>query len=87
MYMSMNLSMYACVCVCVCEYVHVFMYVLLLFSGVSVYGNPVFVLDRRTEKLIEKDVNMAEEGNKSMVKDELPPHYNESSECNKESSV
>ena len=63
------------------------MYVLLLFSGVSAYGNLVFMLDRRREKLIEKNMNMVEEGNESMVKDELQPHYNESSERNKESSV
>jgi len=63
------------------------MHLLLLFSGVSVYGNPVFVLDRRREKLIEKDVNMAEEGNESMVKEELLPHYSETSDCNKESSA
>ena len=80
---------YVCVCVCVCvnTCVCVCMYVLLLFSGVSVYGNPVFVLDWRREKMIEKDVNMTEEENESMVKDELPPHYSESSECNKESSA
>ena len=63
------------------------MYLLLLFSGVSIYGNPVFVLDRRREKPIEKDVNMAEEGNESMVKDELLPRYSETSDCNKESSA
>jgi len=64
------------------------MYVfIVLFSGLSVYGNPFFVLDRRREKPIEKDVNMAEEGNESMVKDELPPPYSESSDCNKESSA
>jgi hypothetical protein len=55
--------------------------------GVSVYGNPVFVLDWRREKLIEKDMNMTEEGNESVVNDELSPHYSKSSECNKETSA
>jgi hypothetical protein len=63
------------------------MYVLLLLSDVSVHGNPVFVLDWRREKLNEKDVNVAEEGNESMIHDERPPHYSKSSECNKESSA
>jgi hypothetical protein len=63
------------------------MYVLLLFSGVSIYGNPVFVLECKREKLNEKDMNTAEEGNESMANDELPPHYSELSECNKESST
>jgi hypothetical protein len=66
---------------------YVCIYVLLLFSGVSDYGNPVFVLNWRREKLIEKDVNMAEEGNESMVCDELPPQHSESSECNRETSA
>ena len=85
----MYLCMHVCVCVCVCvnTCMWVCMHLLLLFSGVSVYGNPVFVLDRRREKLIEKDVNMAEEGNESMVKEELLPHYSETSDCNKESSA
>jgi hypothetical protein len=63
------------------------MYILFLFSGVSVYGNPVFVLDCRREKLIKNDVNMAEVENESMVYDELPPQYSESTECNKDTSA
>jgi hypothetical protein len=57
------------------------------FSGVSEYGNPVFVLDWRGEKLTEKDVNMVEEVNESMHCDELPPEYSESPECDKEISA
>jgi hypothetical protein len=52
-----------------------------------VHGNPVFVLDWRREKLIEKDMNMTVEGNESMVNDEFPPHCSESSECIKEPSA
>lgn len=68
-------------------YVDICMYILLLFSGVSDYGNPVFVLDWRRENVVEKDMNMAEEGNESMVCDDLPPQYSETAECNRETSA
>jgi hypothetical protein len=55
--------------------------------GIMDYGNPVFVLDLRKEKLTEKEAQMAEEDNELVLYDELPPLYSESPEHGKETST
>jgi hypothetical protein len=60
---------------------------LFLFLGITDYGNPVFVVGQRKDKLTEKEVEMAEEDNESVLYDELPPEYSESPEYSKETST
>jgi hypothetical protein len=54
-----------------------------LFLGITDYGYPVFVLDWKREK----EAEMAEDGNESILCNELQGKCNESPECNKELST
>jgi hypothetical protein len=54
-----------------------------LFSDLTAYGYPVFVLDRKREK----EVEMAEDEKESILCNELQPKYNQLPECNKELSA
>jgi hypothetical protein len=54
-----------------------------LFLGITAYGYPVFVLDRKKEK----DTEMAEDDKESILFNELQPKCNQLQECAKELST
>jgi hypothetical protein len=60
---------------------------MFLVLGMTDYENPVFVLDLRREELTKEEVKMADEDNKTLLYDELPPQVTESLESCKETST